>query len=220
MPRIFDNIDLKLLPILQETLKTAERADFCVGYFNLRGWRELDGLIEQFPGGEAGCCRLIAGMQKMPREQIQSVFLLTGEEWEVDQRESIRLKKRAAQEFREQLTIGAPTNEDDAGQAIGLTHDYNTLQKKNRDGFELWLMNDLFLKEFGKAIAPYIQITFHTLNNQDPCKVVALPARNPVYTDIRDKSGQPQESFFIRTGNATNKLGKPSQIAKYISDSF
>ncbi|MGV0028889.1 AlbA family DNA-binding domain-containing protein [Phormidesmis priestleyi] len=109
---------------------------------------------------------------------------------------------------------------DDSGQAIGLTHDYNTLQKKNRDGFELWLMNDLFLKEFGKAIAPYIQITFHTLDNQDLCKVVALPARNPVYTDIRDKSGQPQESFFIRTGNATNKLDKPSQIAKYISDRF
>ncbi|MGV0024189.1 helicase-related protein [Phormidesmis priestleyi] len=115
MPRIFDNIDLKLLPILQETLKNAKRADFCVGYFNLRGWRELDGLIEQFPGGEAGCCRLIVGMQKMPREQLQSVFSLTGEEWEIDQREAIRLKKRAAQEFREQLTIGAPTNEDEAG---------------------------------------------------------------------------------------------------------
>jgi hypothetical protein len=59
MPRIFDNIEKPLLPALQETLTVAERADFCVGYFNLRGWRHLSGHVDKWAGGEGQCCRLL-----------------------------------------------------------------------------------------------------------------------------------------------------------------
>lgn len=50
MSSIYDNIEQPLLPELQAYLKQAYRADFCVGYFNLRGWRQIDADIEKFEG--------------------------------------------------------------------------------------------------------------------------------------------------------------------------
>ncbi|MCY7407387.1 MAG: ATP-binding protein, partial [Alkalinema sp. CAN_BIN05] len=99
---------------------------------------------------------------------------------------------------------------------VGLEPDYQTFQKKNTDGFELWLMGDLLLKEFGKPIAPNLTVTFHTVDHKDICRITIVPAPEPIYVEIRDKSGQLQETLFTRTGNSTNKLEKPSEITKYI----
>lgn len=69
MPRIFDNIDLQLLPALTETLAIADRADFCIGYLNLRGWRLLAPTIDRWAGGAEHCCRVLVGMQRLPQDE-------------------------------------------------------------------------------------------------------------------------------------------------------
>lgn len=114
MPRIFDNIEHTLVEALRDTLKISERADFCVGYFNLRGWRHIDALMEQWQGGEQSCCRLMIGMQEKPEDEMRKVFSLRGEQ-EIDQATVVRLKKRVAQDFRAQLLVGAPSNADEEG---------------------------------------------------------------------------------------------------------
>ncbi len=115
MPRIFDNIDDGLLPALRSTLKVSQRADFCVGYFNLRGWQRIDGLIDAWAGGDGACCRLLVGMQRVPQDELQRALSLLPDQGEMDNQTASRLKSRIASEFREQLTLGAPTNGDEAG---------------------------------------------------------------------------------------------------------
>ncbi len=115
MPRIFDNIEQYLQPVLAETLKLADRSDFCVGYFNLRGWRSIDSYVDQWDGGEGQCCRILVGMQRLPHEELRQARSLSDGQSALDNQTALRLKKRLAEEFREQLTLGAPTNEDEAG---------------------------------------------------------------------------------------------------------
>ena len=115
MPRIFDNIERSLLPALRDGLALSHRADFCVGYFNLRGWKSIDGLVERWSGGEGNRCRLLVGMQRLPKAYLRESLSLLPRVEGIDLQTAVRLKRHLAEEFREQLTLGAPTDEDEAG---------------------------------------------------------------------------------------------------------
>jgi hypothetical protein len=110
----------------------------------------------------------------------------------------------------------------DDGTVLGLQPDYQAWSQKerrNRDNYELWLMGDLLLKALGKDLAPYISVTFGLIDGNEVCKVSIQPSPRPVYADIKDpKSGQLEECLFIRTGNSTNKLTRPSEINNYIQN--
>ena len=120
MPKIYDNIQNQLTKGLAETLKLSQRGDFCVGYFNLRGWHEIADRIDELAGMPVTekndqfhrYCRLLVGMQKLPSEILRESFL-RDDTYIIDQAEMIKLKKKLAYEFKEQLTIGTPTERDE-----------------------------------------------------------------------------------------------------------
>ncbi len=114
MPRIFDNLasDTSLLPALRETLDLSSRADFCVGYFNLRGWGGLAPLVDRWQPGD-GPCRVLIGMQRLPHEDLRDALSLVDRPSSVDNQTAHRLRVQLAEQLRQQLTIGAPTNADE-----------------------------------------------------------------------------------------------------------
>jgi hypothetical protein len=81
----------------------------------LRGWKQIDHCVEQWSGGEGHCCRLLVGMQQPENEELRAALGLARRDGEVDQATVIQLKRRLAQEFRDQLAIGAPSNDDETG---------------------------------------------------------------------------------------------------------
>lgn len=114
MSAIYDNCDFPLLPELKHCLNEGYRADFCVGYFNLRGWRSLEDEIEQFASGEGNNCRLLVGMQKLPNDELKGILAIGKRNQRISNEQANQLKKVMAQEFRQQLTYGVPTSKDEA----------------------------------------------------------------------------------------------------------
>ncbi len=92
------------------------------------------------------------------------------------------------------LIIGA----NDSNNVLGLDKDYETLEKPNRDGFQLHLIN-LASSSLGKEFCQYIQIAFENANSKEVCKVTVQPSPVPVYMGK-------ERRLYIRTGNSTQQL--------------
>jgi hypothetical protein len=96
---------------------------------------------------------------------------------------------------------------DDAGTPLGLDSDYQTLKKKNPDGYMLFLNHDLLLTEIGKDSGALWHITFHQVSGLDLCRVVVQPSPKPIYVKVKDKGGKEEDCFYIRSNNSSLKLG-------------
>ncbi|WP_433971373.1 hypothetical protein [Tunturiibacter lichenicola] len=96
------------MPSLKTTLSVSHRSDFRVGYFNLRGWRQLDEQIESWTGGEGECCRLLVGMQTLPQQEIAEAYGIIKQDAELDNQTALRLKKALAEQFRLQICSRRP----------------------------------------------------------------------------------------------------------------
>lgn len=75
MPTIYDDDELPCLENdqgtgLKDALKISHRGDFCVGYFNLRGWKTIDRVGASWLKLDNPLCRLLVGMQLLPQNDL------------------------------------------------------------------------------------------------------------------------------------------------------
>jgi hypothetical protein len=152
--------------------------------------------------------------QPKPGDPEIAALLAAGESARVEFKSSARwdLRENKKNPVLEQVilkTVAAFLNTDggtlllgvsDEGAVLGLEHDYQTLQKKNADGYELFL-TELLLGHYGKDCSPCVRITFHSLDSKEVCRLIAQPAPRPVWV----KEGA-EEHLYIRSGNSTRRL--------------
>jgi Schlafen, AlbA_2 len=91
---------------------------------------------------------------------------------------------------------------EDNGAVRGLEEDYQAFkpEDRNRDGYELWLMDKL-LNTFGRDCIPHLRIGFHSESDKEVCQVSVLPGHKPVFV----KEGS-ETRFYVRTGNDSSPL--------------
>ena len=108
----------------------------------------------------------------------------------------------------------------DEGEVLGLQPDYQTLKKPDKDGFELHLRS-LISQSYGEHFAARrVEIFFPVLENQEICVCKIKKGRSPLYTVTMDKDGAKTERFYIRMGNSSREIEKPSDIVDYQNQRF
>jgi hypothetical protein len=99
---------------------------------------------------------------------------------------------------------------DDSRKPLGLHYDYQTLQRKDSDGFE-----NHFTQVFNAMIGPefryLIKLWFYIIGKYDVCIVHIILSPKPVYLKLNN-----DERFYIRTGNIVTDL-KFSELESYMS---
>ena len=120
MARIYDNIEMKFTEGLQGIITNVgvKRVDFCVGYFNLRGWNIVVGQVDTLTGDFVyeddkrifRKCRLLIGMHQPSDELIRQLYT---EQQLPDANYVSQCKLAIAHDFRRQLQLGFPTKQDE-----------------------------------------------------------------------------------------------------------
>nr|NQU92783.1 response regulator [Bacteroidota bacterium] len=109
---------------------------------------------------------------------------------------------------------------NDDGKTLGLEKDYDTLKQPNKDQFELHLRN-LINTNYGVPYATNnLNISFPKIRDTEICMIEVKKGSEPLYTTVTDKSGAKVEKFFVRSGNASQELVKPSRIMNYMKVRF
>ena len=120
MGKIYDNLETKFTDGLHDIICNlgVKRVDFCVGYFNLRGWDLVVNQIDQLEGdyvydrneNRFRCCRLLIGMHQPDQELVRRLY---SSDQLPDAAYVQQCKLEIARDFRRQLLLGLPTKKDE-----------------------------------------------------------------------------------------------------------
>jgi len=109
---------------------------------------------------------------------------------------------------------------NDDGEVLGLEPDFNTLKKKDVDGFELHLRR-LIKNQFGISFSTaHLEITFPEVAGKILCVIKINPSLHPLYLKIKNKNGNETEKFYVRMGNASQEISSLHEIHQYIKNRF
>ncbi len=95
----------------------------------------------------------------------------------------------------------------DDGNIVGLEADYNTLNRKDSDGYTQLLMSSIADK-IGTPACKLVKILFHIHDGKEVCRIIVLPSPMPVYAR---EDNEPR--FYIRTGSGTREMDIQEAIA-------
>ncbi len=98
----------------------------------------------------------------------------------------------------------------DDGEVLGIENDYPFLKKKDKDGFELKLLQ-LVTNAIGPEFCHFIQIFFFEIEGKEICVADIEGANVPAY--VRENKNT---AFYVRTGNSTKPL-TVKQAVNYIN---
>ena len=121
MARIYDNLETHFTEGLQGIITNVgvKRVDFCVGYFNLRGWNLIVNEVDQLIGDyvyeqndrKFRTCRLLIGMHRPDEDLIRSLY--SGKKSLPDAEYVQKCRIAIARDFKKQLLLGLPTKNDE-----------------------------------------------------------------------------------------------------------
>jgi len=88
----------------------------------------------------------------------------------------------------------------DDGSIVGLENDFQTLSRKDSDGYTQALMS-MVADRLGTPACRLLRILFHEQDGKQVCRIIILPSPDPVYN-----KGDKQSKFYIRTGSGTREM--------------
>ncbi|MCK5638721.1 MAG: ATP-binding protein, partial [Flavobacteriaceae bacterium] len=110
---------------------------------------------------------------------------------------------------------------DDDKKIIGLENDFNTLKKSTADFYEIHLRNLIHNAMGVKYVSNFIRMQFENCEDEKMiCKIKVLPTNEPIYLKFKNKNGQVEEKFFVRSGNSSQEINSIAEITDYINTRF